>query len=139
MKIRFAFFLIVTINLCSCYNDKDSQRTLAIIENLKKEYKGDYRRIPLDTIDVVYISGRPFKEIENSLTNNTYCGKCNNEDSRMFPYRFYFDLKQITITFEGTCLKCEDTLTSGYVMHKRIDYLAKTLERRKHDRKFVGK
>ena len=131
MKHRQLYILGIAV-LASCFNVNESERTKAIIAELKQEYKDDYRHISLDTSDVVYISGMSFNEIRNSITTNVYCGKCDNAYSIMIPDEFYFDLESITITFKGICARCQDSLQSGYAMHKRIDYLVKTLEKRKH-------
>jgi hypothetical protein len=122
--------LISLISLNSCSDNADSEQTKAMVENLKKEYKGDYQHIPLDTADIAFISGHSFIEIEKTITTNVYCGKCNDAQSGMHPFRFYFNLDQLTISFDGTCLMCNDTLTAGYAMHNRIDYLVKVLNKK---------
>jgi hypothetical protein len=132
MTRQILLYLLIFIGLPSCYNgNAEEERIKIIIEKIKKEYKGEYRHIYLDSTEVNYISGRPFYEIREGSTRNIFCNKCNDAESILIPTSFYLDLETLNITFKGNCLKCHDTLISGYAMHKRIDFLQKTLEKRK--------
>lgn len=131
MKLPFLLILPLLVCLFSCTDGYDAEQTKRKIAELKKNYKGNYRRIHLDTADVVYISGKSFRDIENSLTNDVYCGHCDSTNAVMVPNAFFFDLEEITIAFEGKCTRCLQPLHSGYAMHKRIDYLENVLKKRK--------
>lgn len=139
MKVLIAICLVLIsilliLALASCSElSKVSEENKNLIEAIKKNYKGDYRHISLDTADVIYISGKPFKNIEESSTINVYCNNCNSEKEKLTPNEFYFDLEDICIKFKGNCVKCNDTLISGYAIHQRVVYLKRILElRNKH-------